>query len=241
MHDEAGFLSAIRQTPADDTARLVFADWLDEQDDPTCRTKSAFIRLELRTAESPEQSLNRIRWTTRLQLLAARLDPAWLAVVSHPKLEACRLSFRFECPKQWEKLAPTSAPKVRHCESCQQHVHFCDSLQEARHHAARGHCVALTLALVRQPNDLNLPAPGQPMRLAPDMIERLGRVGRPRTSQPLEVVNEPEYVLPPSPPTPQWVPAPASEERERPNRRRKRTKGRGRNRNIQRDNWEDAE
>jgi uncharacterized protein (TIGR02996 family) len=34
MHDEDGFLSAIRQTPTDDTARLVFADWLDEQDDP---------------------------------------------------------------------------------------------------------------------------------------------------------------------------------------------------------------
>ena len=45
MHDEADFLSAIRQTPADDTARLVFADWLDEQDDPACKRKAAFIRL----------------------------------------------------------------------------------------------------------------------------------------------------------------------------------------------------
>ena len=32
MGEEAGFLSAIRQTPADDATRLVYADWLDERD-----------------------------------------------------------------------------------------------------------------------------------------------------------------------------------------------------------------
>jgi uncharacterized protein (TIGR02996 family) len=236
MHDEDGFLSAIRQTPADDTARLVFADWLDEQDDPTAKLKSDFIRLELRMAESPEKSLNRVRWLQQLQKLAAKLDPAWLAVVSHPKLEACRMSFRFECPKQWAELSPAENPKVRFCESCNEHVHYCDTLQEARDHAGRGHCVALSLALVRKPNDVTQPH----SRLTPDMIERLAVAGRPSTGS--LPVTLPIYELPTPPPAPQWTPT-ASELEERPTRRpkpRHRKKRRQNPRNIQRENWEEA-
>ena len=234
MHEEDGFLSAIRLTPADDTARLVFADWLDEQGDPACKTKAAFIRLELRMAEAPEQSLNRIRWTNQLQKLATQLEPAWLATVSHPKLEACRVSFRFPCPKQWDKLTPTAAPKVRHCESCQQYVHYCDSLQEAREHANRGNCVALSLALVRKPNDL---LPREPILLA-------GMPASPTDetfADPMFQVAAGMLVfdLPAPQADPQWVPAPESAAG-RPNRA-KRKKERERNRNLQRENWEDAE
>jgi uncharacterized protein (TIGR02996 family) len=32
MNEEAAFRAAIRAEPADDTPRLVFADWLDEHD-----------------------------------------------------------------------------------------------------------------------------------------------------------------------------------------------------------------
>ncbi|QEG31588.1 hypothetical protein GobsT_64100 [Gemmata obscuriglobus] len=47
MSERAGFLNAIRSAPADDTARLVYADWLDELQDPTDfdRATSAFIRM----------------------------------------------------------------------------------------------------------------------------------------------------------------------------------------------------
>ncbi len=241
MHDEAGFLSAIRQTPADDVARLVFADWLDEQDDPACQPKSAFIRLELRMAEAPEQSLNRVRWANKLQKLAAQLDPAWLAVVSHPKLEACRMRFPFECPKQWAHLNPTDDPKVRFCDTCKENVHYCDTLQEAQSHTANGHCVAMALPLLRHSVLNRVPQPPPPKFLAPprltsEMIERLRnasvrgiRMGTP----------PPTNEVPPVP-----VTEPEQQERgpgERPNRRRKRQKGRGRNRNIQREDWEGAE
>jgi|GEM_PF-2485800 len=236
MHDEAGFLSAIRQTPADDVTRLVFADWLDEQDDPGCKLKAEFIRLELRMAETPEKSLNRVRWLKQLQKLAAQLSPSWLAVVSHPKLEACRVSFQFRCPKQWEKLTRTNDAKVRFCEGCKQHVHYCDTLQEAQTHATNGHCVALSLALVRKPNDLLPQSINQPIHLTPDQIERIGKPPR------SVVVNSPMYELPPPAPVPQWVPEPAAEDRnERPNRRRNRQNRQRRRRNIQRENWEDME
>jgi uncharacterized protein (TIGR02996 family) len=39
--DEDGFLNAIRDNPADEAARLVYADWLAERDDP----RAAFARL----------------------------------------------------------------------------------------------------------------------------------------------------------------------------------------------------
>ncbi len=43
MNDRLAFLRAIRANPDNDTARLVFADWLDEHDDPL----GAFIRVQI--------------------------------------------------------------------------------------------------------------------------------------------------------------------------------------------------
>jgi uncharacterized protein (TIGR02996 family) len=43
MNDRLAFLRAIRKNPDDDTARLVFADWLDEHDDPL----GEFIRVQI--------------------------------------------------------------------------------------------------------------------------------------------------------------------------------------------------
>lgn len=48
--DEHAFLSAICATPADDTARLVYADWLDEHDRPE---RAEFIRAEIELARTP--------------------------------------------------------------------------------------------------------------------------------------------------------------------------------------------
>jgi uncharacterized protein (TIGR02996 family) len=42
MSDEAAFLAALKANPADDTARLVYADWLDEHDEPR---KAEYLRL----------------------------------------------------------------------------------------------------------------------------------------------------------------------------------------------------
>jgi uncharacterized protein (TIGR02996 family) len=47
-HDDA-FLQAILESPDDDTPRLVYADWLDEHDDPT---RAEFIRLQCRIEDT---------------------------------------------------------------------------------------------------------------------------------------------------------------------------------------------
>ncbi len=41
MSDESAFLEMLRANPADDTARLVYADWLDERDEPQ---KAQYLR-----------------------------------------------------------------------------------------------------------------------------------------------------------------------------------------------------
>ncbi len=181
MDDEAGFLRTLLDNPADDTGRLAYADWLDERCDPAGRAKSDFLRLELRLAARPERGLNRARWLHKLQTLAAALDPAWLRTVSHPALEACRVAFEFECPQRWDRLTPTADENRRHCASCDRHVQYCATLDEAREHARRGDCVAVSLALARRPNDL-LPPPdmlrpgGSSFTIGSVMIERPGAV-----------------------------------------------------------------
>jgi uncharacterized protein (TIGR02996 family) len=51
MSDEAAFLEAIRQSPYDETVRLVYADWLDEQGDK----RSEFLRVEARLRQIDSQ------------------------------------------------------------------------------------------------------------------------------------------------------------------------------------------
>ncbi len=121
--------------------------------------------------------------------------------------------------------APTDDPKARHCESCQQHVHYCNSLVEARHHSERGHCVALSLALVRRPNDLFRPS------------EIPTGIPVPVTPPPPEAIAETLLYDLPAAPAPQWVPAPgppSGRVRRTPRRKRRRSE----HRNIQRENWE---
>jgi uncharacterized protein (TIGR02996 family) len=68
MTDEDAFLAKIRENPADDTARLVYADWLDEHGQPE---KAEFLRLEHQLRSARE----------RIAVLGERLDPAWVQLV----------------------------------------------------------------------------------------------------------------------------------------------------------------
>ena len=46
MSEEAAFLTAIAANPEDDTARLVYADWLQDRSDP----RAEYVRLEVQAA-----------------------------------------------------------------------------------------------------------------------------------------------------------------------------------------------
>src|SRR5262245_21570265 len=68
MTDRAALLAAVLADPADDTPRLVFADWLDEIGDPADAARAAFIRAEVAADRLPFGEPDR----DRLDRLAAR-------------------------------------------------------------------------------------------------------------------------------------------------------------------------
>jgi uncharacterized protein (TIGR02996 family) len=101
MTPDQAFLQAIRETPADDAPRLIYADWLEEHDQPD---RAEFIRmqcsLDSMPAEEPRRADLRQRaaellqqhwkdWVGPLHELvgpqASRRGEAWLASGFHPE------------------------------------------------------------------------------------------------------------------------------------------------------------
>jgi uncharacterized protein (TIGR02996 family) len=184
MTDEAVFLSALRERPDDETARLVYADWLEENGQPE---RAEFLRTEKELTELPEGDGRAAELRARLRELAAGLSPAWLAVVSKPAIENCRaprpeLQVEYECPLRWDQLRPFFSLSERFCESCRRMVHYCDSLELAQRHAVQGNCVAIDARVLRAEGDLPL------------SMDEMGFVGLLR-----------------APPAPEWDRAPAPE------------------------------
>ncbi len=84
MNEDEAFIRAIVNNPGDDTARLVYADWLDERDDPRgayVRAETGYVR-EARAGRHTAFPLER-------QTLFAGLDPVWVARVSRPPFGVC--------------------------------------------------------------------------------------------------------------------------------------------------------
>lgn len=73
MSDEAAFLEALQANPADDTARLVYADWLDEHDQPQ---KASYLRLVVDFAQR-DGDLATVPGAERFAKLATALADDW--------------------------------------------------------------------------------------------------------------------------------------------------------------------
>jgi uncharacterized protein (TIGR02996 family) len=176
MHDEDDFLRALLANPADDAARMVYADWLDERGDDESRAKAQFLRVTVRLMGPIQRPGWRAARRRELHDLAQTLPAAWLAVVSRPRVESCpaakakaaerenvteqelweRYGIRFNvvCDRRWDELTATADPKVRHCDGCQKDVHYCDTVDEAKYRAWAGGCVAVSLGVTRAYGDL---------------------------------------------------------------------------------------
>jgi uncharacterized protein (TIGR02996 family) len=150
--EDRAFIRAILANPAELSAWLVYADWLDEHDNPV---HAEFLRLMAQRGQFNNTQPAWYETEERLTELRAVLDPNWIAVFDRPKIENCELAFRFQCPKQWEQLKVRGTdPAVRHCDSCNKPVYYCSTLPEAQGHARQGHCVAVQLGVLRYPDDL---------------------------------------------------------------------------------------
>jgi uncharacterized protein (TIGR02996 family) len=77
MSEEAAFLASIQASPADNTPRLVYADWLEERGDP----RGEFLRIEcaLVAPSTDEERVTQLR--ARYLTLWLSTDPEWLRAV----------------------------------------------------------------------------------------------------------------------------------------------------------------
>ena|GEM_PF-1612759 len=78
MSEDEALLRAIIDRRGDETARLVYADWLDERDD----SRGAFLRSELEWARTGKKE-------KALRALAVPLDAVWVARVARPPVGIC--------------------------------------------------------------------------------------------------------------------------------------------------------
>ena len=150
------FLDEIHAAPYDESPRLVYADWLEEQGDP----RAEYLRLECELVGLKADDALFRELAPRLHELREAIDPAWLAEVGRTRIANC-LSVVFECPNRWNRLAPTGDPKNRFCSACKRTVHYCETLDEARAHARSGHCIALDSTLAPHGDAWRFPAEAQ--------------------------------------------------------------------------------
>ena len=79
MNEDEAFIRAVVDRPGDDAARLVYADWLEDRDDP----RGGHLRAEIEWAESWREGMQPGE-SEELLKLAAGLDAVWVARVSCP-------------------------------------------------------------------------------------------------------------------------------------------------------------
>src|SRR6516162_8267287 len=72
MNDEA-FLQAIAASPNDEGPRLIYADWLDERDDP----RGTWLRTESALRGTSPKKAEHEALAARLEELRFGLDPGW--------------------------------------------------------------------------------------------------------------------------------------------------------------------
>lgn len=150
--DDRAFIRAILTNPAEVSGWLVYADWLDDNDAPA---PAEFLRLQVERSQLPPKDVRRGAIDARLSELRELVHRGWAAVFDRPMIENCDEHFAFKCPLKWENLQLTDDHKVRHCEACDKNVYHCNTVDEARGHAVRGECVAISLGVLRFPRDLH--------------------------------------------------------------------------------------
>src|SRR5262249_51981406 len=87
MAGEAGFVQALREDPTNETTRLVFMDWLQEQDDPVLADRGELMRLQHQLARWVPDLPRRTALQQRCQELREQHEAAWLGPLAGHVLE----------------------------------------------------------------------------------------------------------------------------------------------------------
>ncbi|MGN6544540.1 MAG: TIGR02996 domain-containing protein [Aureliella sp.] len=168
--EEQAFIREILFEPTDLSIRLVYADWLDERQDP----RAGLLRIDVELQELSSDDPRRTALLEERRQLLPSLDWNWISLLAMAPIERCpgsiqrtlwpagqdsqpeRIEFQYRCPKRWENLKPgEEADNVRFCNECEHNVYYCFNLKTAREHAERRNCVALDPVVPRKRYDLD--------------------------------------------------------------------------------------
>jgi uncharacterized protein (TIGR02996 family) len=86
MTQDESFLEAIRAEPDEDAVRLIYADWLMEQDEPSRVERGEFIRLQVEHARLAPNDVKRKALIDQERTLLGRNWKAWIGPLS----DVCR-------------------------------------------------------------------------------------------------------------------------------------------------------
>ena len=101
----------------DHAARVVYADWLEEQGD---RERAEFVRLQDLLLVLPSGA-ERQAAINRATAIAITLDHAWRVIVARIAIRNCT---RDGSPSEWGSLGPTHTSDVRICGTCHTNVEY---------------------------------------------------------------------------------------------------------------------
>jgi len=89
--EEFGFIRAVVEDPDNDTPRLLYADWLDEQGDPAASARAEFIRIQCQLARDHTRHRLLEKHRQRERELLRAYQARWVAEVAHTNLvSTCR-------------------------------------------------------------------------------------------------------------------------------------------------------
>lgn len=136
MLEEAAFLEAIRANSDDDTTRLVYADWLDERDDP----HAAFVRLHLALRSVGPDHVQRFAAERELSVLRMACAREWLTVIeperahlyaSPPQRHSCSCFQGLFGPEPPKKKAPVEFHTEPQDTECDAWKRLCELVETA--------------------------------------------------------------------------------------------------------------
>lgn len=84
MSEEKAFLSILRRRPKDLLTMRVYADWLDDHDQPD---RAEFLRVQLEAMRMRPSQRGLVTRSRRLVALGRHFPHAWLLVVNRPRLD----------------------------------------------------------------------------------------------------------------------------------------------------------
>lgn len=155
--EEQVFIREIWFNPTDVSARLIYADWLEEHGDTRAEILRNDVEL-LDLAGKAHSALNAIvldKLVHKRRKLIGPVHWAWVALVGCCPIDTCPSRFhagelRLRCPMRWENLQPLGDDSsVRFCSECERSVHYCWTVQDADKHSRSGNCVAIDPSVVR--------------------------------------------------------------------------------------------